>query len=211
MVAKITASASTRRHCCRVKLANFGRTVVSRTAPATHWRIATTPTGPSTGKARAAVAAPSWLAAALPVFRATPVSRAGSVVVAGPGVAAPGRRSRITMVIAGAWLVLMHTQNAWTEGSIRLGYGSGAETPALPGRDRGRGHLHRCRHRARHLAGRGVTEPHRPRAGPGCPAAAPHQQEHHPDHGRSAHSGPGQAGTRRGGQHDRRGGDRPHE
>jgi hypothetical protein len=33
---------------------NFGRAVVSSTAPATHWRIATTPAGPSTGKASAA-------------------------------------------------------------------------------------------------------------------------------------------------------------
>jgi hypothetical protein len=73
MVAKITASASTRRHCSRVNEANFGRTVLTRTAPATHWRTATTPAGPSTGKASAAVAAPSWLDKALPVISAMPV------------------------------------------------------------------------------------------------------------------------------------------
>ena len=59
MVAKINASASTGHHCCRVNEANFGRTVVSNRAAATHWRIATTPAGPSTGKASAAVAAPN--------------------------------------------------------------------------------------------------------------------------------------------------------
>jgi hypothetical protein len=57
-VAKINASASTGRHCRRVNEANFGRTAVNSTAAATHWRIATTPAGPRTGKASAAVAAP---------------------------------------------------------------------------------------------------------------------------------------------------------
>ena len=59
MVAKIKASARTGRHCCRVNEVNLGRTAVSRTAPATHCRTATTPAGPRTGKARAAVAAPN--------------------------------------------------------------------------------------------------------------------------------------------------------
>ena len=59
MVAKISASASTGRHCRRVNVANLGRTVTSSTTPATHWRTATTPAGPSAGKASAAVAAPS--------------------------------------------------------------------------------------------------------------------------------------------------------
>ena len=59
MMAKISASARIRRHCCRVNEANFGRTALSRTSPATHWRIATTPAGPRTGKASAAVAAPN--------------------------------------------------------------------------------------------------------------------------------------------------------
>lgn len=59
MVAKMTASASTGRHCARVSEANLGRTVMSSTTPATHWRTATTPAGPSAGKASAAVAAPS--------------------------------------------------------------------------------------------------------------------------------------------------------
>ena len=59
MRAKISASATTGRHCSRVNEANLGRTVMSSTTPATHWRTATTPAGPSAGKASAAVAAPS--------------------------------------------------------------------------------------------------------------------------------------------------------
>jgi hypothetical protein len=59
MVAKISASASTGRHCRAVNVPNLGRTAVSSTAQATHWRTATTPTGPRTGKASAAAAAPS--------------------------------------------------------------------------------------------------------------------------------------------------------
>ena len=59
MTAKINASASTGRHCRPVNEANLGRTVTSSTTPATHWRTATTPAGPSAGKASAAVAAPS--------------------------------------------------------------------------------------------------------------------------------------------------------
>jgi len=58
MVAKTSARASTGHHCRRVNEANLGRTAVSSTAPATHWRTATTPAGPRTGKASAAVAAP---------------------------------------------------------------------------------------------------------------------------------------------------------
>ena len=57
-MAKINASASTGRHCRRVNEANLGRTAVSSTAAATHWRTATTPAGPRTGNASAAVAAP---------------------------------------------------------------------------------------------------------------------------------------------------------
>jgi len=75
MIAKISVSVRIRRHCWRVNEPNFGRTALSRTIPATHWRIATTPAGPRTGKASAAVAAPSWTEAALPVMRAIPVSR----------------------------------------------------------------------------------------------------------------------------------------
>jgi hypothetical protein len=41
----------------------------------THWRMATTPGGPSTGKASAAEAAPSRLDVALAVISAIPVSR----------------------------------------------------------------------------------------------------------------------------------------
>ena len=77
MVAKIRARARTGRHCRPVNERNFGRTEVSSTAPATHWRIATTPAGPSTGNASAAVAAPSWLDRALPVISAIPVSWPG--------------------------------------------------------------------------------------------------------------------------------------
>jgi hypothetical protein len=59
MVAKISPSAATGPHCRRVNARNRGRTAPSSTAPATHWRIATTPAGPSAGKASAALAAPS--------------------------------------------------------------------------------------------------------------------------------------------------------
>jgi hypothetical protein len=59
MVAKINASPSTARHCCQVNEATFGRTAVSSTAAATHWRTATTPAGPRAGKASVAVAAPN--------------------------------------------------------------------------------------------------------------------------------------------------------
>ena len=59
MVAKISASPSTSRHCGQLNEGYFGRTVVSSTAAAIHWRTATTPAGPSTGRASAAVAAPS--------------------------------------------------------------------------------------------------------------------------------------------------------
>ncbi len=93
MVPKISASASTGRHWPRVNEVNRGRAVASSTAPATHWRTATTPTGPSTGKASAAVAAPSWLDAALPVISATPVQPAGRRSVAAPA-GRGGRRPR---------------------------------------------------------------------------------------------------------------------
>ena len=59
IVAKIRARATTGPHCRRVNARNLGRTVLSNTAPATHWRIATTPAGPSAGNASAAVAAPT--------------------------------------------------------------------------------------------------------------------------------------------------------
>ncbi len=110
MVAKIKASARTGRHCWRVNEANFGRAAASRRAPATHWRTATTPAGPRAGKASAAVAAPTWLDAALPVISAMPVSRPG-----GPAPAAPGEARRcgshIGRVMAGAWATPAHAQN----------------------------------------------------------------------------------------------------
>jgi hypothetical protein len=105
MVAKISASASTGRHCRRVNEAYFGRTAASSTAAATHWRTATTPAGPSTGKASAAVAAPSWLDAALPVIKATPASRSRR-----PAPGWPCFPAKVAM--AGAWIRSMHTQNA---------------------------------------------------------------------------------------------------
>ena len=42
MVAKIRASATTGRHCALVNEVNLGRTVVSRTAPATHCPVSYT-------------------------------------------------------------------------------------------------------------------------------------------------------------------------
>jgi len=59
IVAKISASATMGRHCAAVSEASLGRTEASSSAAATHCRTATTPTGPSTGKASAAVAAPA--------------------------------------------------------------------------------------------------------------------------------------------------------
>src|SRR6202042_616043 len=144
MVAKIRARATTGPHCRRVNARNLGRTELSSTAPATHWRTATTPAGPSAGKASAAVAAPSWLDAALPVISAMPAN---------------------LVLMAGAWTAPSYAQNAWIESAIRSGYGSGTEAPALPGRDRRLGDLHRRRDRTRHLAGRGVSQPDGARAG----------------------------------------------
>ncbi len=74
ITAKMTASARTGRDCCPVNEAYRGLMVASRTAPATHCRIATTPGDPSTRRASAAVAAPTWLDAALAVISAIPVS-----------------------------------------------------------------------------------------------------------------------------------------
>src|SRR5579859_6818491 len=62
-------------HCRRVNDATLGRTLASRTALATHWRIVTTPTGPSTGKDCAATAAPSWTEVAQPVISAMPAAQ----------------------------------------------------------------------------------------------------------------------------------------
>jgi hypothetical protein len=59
MTAKIRASATTGPRWRRVNVLNRGRTALSSTARATHCRIATTPVGPSAGKASAALAAPS--------------------------------------------------------------------------------------------------------------------------------------------------------
>ena len=75
IVAKISASATTGRHCRPLNDEKEGRMEQNSTAAATHCLIATTPAGPSTGNARAAVAAPTWLDAALPVMSAMPVIR----------------------------------------------------------------------------------------------------------------------------------------
>jgi hypothetical protein len=83
MTAKISASASTGYHCWRVNAEYRGRTVASSAMPATHWRIATTPAGPRTPKASAAVAAPSWFDTALPVISATPAISSRLALVAG--------------------------------------------------------------------------------------------------------------------------------
>jgi hypothetical protein len=112
MVAMISASATTQRHCGRVNAVNFGRTEPSSTAPATHWRTATTPAGPSTGKARAAIAAPNWTEAALPVISAMPASRPDGATSAGPPVAVPGCCPRVEVVMPGAWTRFVHAQNA---------------------------------------------------------------------------------------------------
>jgi hypothetical protein len=71
MVAKTRASDSTGHHCGQVNPRTWGRPTASSTTPATHWRTATTPAGPITGRASAPVAAPTWLNRALPSIRAT--------------------------------------------------------------------------------------------------------------------------------------------
>ena len=94
----MSASASTGSHCRRVNEENAGRTALNSTIPATHCRTATTPAGPSTGNASAAVAAPNWLEAALPVISATP---------------------RAVVRMPAAWPRTIHTQNACTNSAIR--------------------------------------------------------------------------------------------
>jgi hypothetical protein len=72
MVAKTRAGASTGHHWPHVKARTWGRPMPHSSTPATHWRAATTPAGPITGKASAAVAAPTWLDSPLPSIRSTP-------------------------------------------------------------------------------------------------------------------------------------------
>jgi hypothetical protein len=83
MVPYTAARSSTGHHWAQVNERHRGRPVRSITIPAIHWRTATTPAGPSTGNARAPVAAPTWLDSALPSIIAVPAhSRApGSVLV----------------------------------------------------------------------------------------------------------------------------------
>ncbi len=156
---------------------------MSSTAPATHWRTATTPAGPSDregqrGGRRAELigrgAACHQRDAGQPLGAESAVGEVGS------------RIEKSCRSLTGS----SHTQNAWIESAIRSGYGSGTEAPALPGRDRRLGNLHRRRHRTRHLAGGGVAQPDGPRAGSRRPAAAPHQQDCHPDHGWACTSWP---------------------
>ena len=75
IAANTPASSTIGSHCRRVSARRRGRPTARRTTPATHCRTATTPTGPSTGKARAAIPAPVWLADALASINATPVAR----------------------------------------------------------------------------------------------------------------------------------------
>ena len=113
MAANTAASPSTGHHCCRVNARSCGLPTASSTTPATHWRTATTPTGPITGKASAPTAAPVWLDSALPSISATPVAREP---VAGCSAAPAESRCRIhgpSMRWRG------HPQNASTVGSIR--------------------------------------------------------------------------------------------
>ena len=58
-------------------------------ALATHCRTATTPTGPSTGKASAAIAAPSWADTPLPVISAMPTAQSRCAPAAVPEAAVP--------------------------------------------------------------------------------------------------------------------------
>jgi len=51
MVANTSATSSVRDHCGHVVRRNGGRATGSRTAAATVWRTATTPTGPNASKA----------------------------------------------------------------------------------------------------------------------------------------------------------------
>ena len=108
-MAKISASASTGRHCRQVNDASRAARVISSTTPATHWRTATTPTGPSTGNASAAVAAPSWLDIALPVISATPVTCPAPRRIRQPPTAAHGT---VEMLMTAA-CTHDHAQNAW--------------------------------------------------------------------------------------------------
>jgi hypothetical protein len=88
MVAKTRASDSTGHHCGQVNRRTWGRPTTHSSTPATHWRTATTPAGPITGKASAPVAAPTWLDRALPSIRATPAERSRRPA-ARPGAGAP--------------------------------------------------------------------------------------------------------------------------
>lgn len=59
IVPNTTASSRTGHHCRQVKARSRGRPTANRTSAATYWRTATTPTGPSTGKASEPTAAPT--------------------------------------------------------------------------------------------------------------------------------------------------------
>ena len=85
MAANTTASPSTGNHCRRVNDRSRGRPTASRITPATHWRTATTPTGPITGKASAPMAAPVWLPSELLSINAMPADRRGRPAVRDDG------------------------------------------------------------------------------------------------------------------------------
>ena len=105
MVANTAASIPTSDHCPRVNARSRGLPTARRTAAATHWRTATTPTGPITGKASAPNAAPVWLLSAPLSISATPE------VVAG--------RWRRAVSMRPAWAAPVHSQNASQRKSIR--------------------------------------------------------------------------------------------
>jgi hypothetical protein len=83
MVPKMTASASTGRHCGQPNERQRGRPAARSAIAAIHWRTATTPSGPMTGKASAPVAAPTWLDRAPPNMARVP-ARSGVTVISIP-------------------------------------------------------------------------------------------------------------------------------
>ena len=96
-----------------------GRPAPSSAAAATHWRTATTPTGPSAGKASAARAAPIWLDRPLPHISATPAQRfRAGAATAGEAV--------FVIAIPALSIGRTDTQNASRSRSIRWTHGRSA-------------------------------------------------------------------------------------
>jgi predicted ATPase len=123
----------------------------------------------------------------------------------------PADVASLLAALVGKLLVLVAGPHGESDYRYRCWRRSALEAPALPGRHRRLRNLHRRRYRARHLAGRGVSEPDGPGAGSRRPTAAPHQQDRHPDHGRRARPGPGQTGAGRSGKPRRRSDHRPYQ